>query len=793
MSVEAIQDAVDTLLASPNDELSPLLSFIFEDVILEESPSSPTSQATTSRSVSLDHAVKSSEFQAAAMLDILQKSADDREAEIKDICREYACELAGAANAAHHLEVQSKDLSSRLDANSAKLTSLRDEHIERNNKIQSLSACLDNIGDVRRVIDSAVRLLQQCVKAMNYVEDGDLYQAFDALDYMHRNDTILPLRGHVSLLTKQLKESMELKCTLEMNTWLAVARETATKVGTKAIDWARAASRRKDKLAKVRRAILRRLPTLEYSAAAAGMASKVLEIEAEFEHDLEQPWIGNSLDFTPVQHNIYFHEKLGGLEKFKEYYGENRRLQLSSDLAPPANALTKYMEGFGAGSTPDEIVEAYLKQLVGHFIIEYEVAQSLPSLDMVFSASSAWEAAAAGIKATVTLALEASVTVDDILAVKQSVLFACNALDRCSYSTATIRDSLVFAKDMLFQKLTSTLWDDEARKDELASAQDIIPPVVALLKEPLSKAAMFLKGLLTLGEALILLSQHRDRILEIIVADVFYQRMEQVAESIPDLLHWLGIVDRLACEVAKMDAIALNQLSFGEGSGDTEEVLHITSPNSCASLQHAEEAVEEAIIESFEAHLSSVFDQLQSTVDWAPPQMPRTGGIQSVEMSEAITQLKIFLKLVERANIREESAGRMLERAFASIADGFLAALLSPKVYGWNVYGLQRLLADIHALKAVAEKSCAPQHAAKAVEVPQHFCELLAFGKDEELLQKAHIDDESGGDGSAIDPAIAAELLDKYQELPAGAAVSKLKPLSKKAAANLARSFRKLV
>jgi hypothetical protein len=60
------------------------------------------------------------------------------------------------------------------------------------------------------------------------------------------------------------------------------------------------------------------------------------------------------------------HECLGQLPAFQEAYQRNRRLQLNSDLAPPAQFLDGY--------------QAFIAQLTGFFVIEDRVQRRCPAL-----------------------------------------------------------------------------------------------------------------------------------------------------------------------------------------------------------------------------------------------------------------------------------------------------------------------------------------------------------------------------------------------------------------------------
>jgi hypothetical protein len=71
------------------------------------------------------------------------------------------------------------------------------------------------------------------------------------------------------------------------------------------------------------------------------------------------PTPANDLSARLAGRCVQVHQCLGKLAQFQESYQRNRRLQLNSDLAPPANFAEDY--------------QPFIAQLAGFFIIEDRV------------------------------------------------------------------------------------------------------------------------------------------------------------------------------------------------------------------------------------------------------------------------------------------------------------------------------------------------------------------------------------------------------------------------------------
>ncbi|KAL4432419.1 hypothetical protein ABPG77_001718 [Micractinium sp. CCAP 211/92] len=273
----------------------------------------------------------------------------------------------------------------------------------------------------------------------------------------------------------------------------------------------------------------------------------------------------DSVDMTPLHRCLHIHACLGRLPQFTEYYIQNRRQQLTTDLTLSGDFLEHY--------------QAYLTQLVGYFLVEDAVARTAGwagaagaegHLDIVAQVDAAWDAAVAALKGVLEPAFRGATAAAAMLTVKDFLLLVCLALDHCGYHTVAIKEVMMGSRTKYQELLgaateaavqaavagdslaTVVEVDSAARAQELF-AQLALPPTFrpedASNKRPPFKAPFtpmvprlarairghivdtvaYLKGLLTAGEVVPATRQYRDRMLARIVVDALQKRVDAAA------------------------------------------------------------------------------------------------------------------------------------------------------------------------------------------------------------------------------------------------------------------------
>lgn len=125
---------------------------------------------------------------------------------------------------------------------------------------------------------------------------------------------------------------------------------------------------------------------------------------------------------------VYVHKRLRRMGHFREYYLEQRRLQMDSDLRPPGNFL--------------EVYQSYLAQVTGFFIVEDNVLRMTDGLITQQDVDGFWEMAITMLKSVVDSAFEGMNSAPAMLLVKDFLLLVCGGLSRCGYPAANLKEIL---------------------------------------------------------------------------------------------------------------------------------------------------------------------------------------------------------------------------------------------------------------------------------------------------------------------------------------------------------------
>ncbi|KAG2441077.1 hypothetical protein HXX76_003930 [Chlamydomonas incerta] len=138
------------------------------------------------------------------------------------------------------------------------------------------------------------------------------------------------------------------------------------------------------------------------------------------------------VDMQGLHRCVHIHRCLGRMPSLRRYYLQQRRLQITTDLAPPARFLEAY--------------QSYLAQVVGFFVVEDAVAAAAADLVTPDSAALLWEAAAASLRGVLGRALEEALgggaPASIMLLLKDFMLLVCSALGARGFVTAPVTELL---------------------------------------------------------------------------------------------------------------------------------------------------------------------------------------------------------------------------------------------------------------------------------------------------------------------------------------------------------------
>jgi hypothetical protein len=139
------------------------------------------------------------------------------------------------------------------------------------------------------------------------------------------------------------------------------------------------------------------------------------------------------IDMSGLHRCVHVHKMLGNLQSFKEYYYEQRHLQLLSNLTPPSSML--------------EAHRSYLAHIAGFFIIEEKVKQSTVNIIMAKELRGLWATAVASIKYAMDSGFTETDSTAAMLVIKDFVYLTASCLGSFQFDVSAIMASLTQYKD----------------------------------------------------------------------------------------------------------------------------------------------------------------------------------------------------------------------------------------------------------------------------------------------------------------------------------------------------------
>ncbi|GIM11364.1 hypothetical protein Vretimale_14890 [Volvox reticuliferus] len=153
------------------------------------------------------------------------------------------------------------------------------------------------------------------------------------------------------------------------------------------------------------------------------------------------------LRLPPIPRCVHIHRCTGRMAVLRRYYLDQRRLQITTDLAPPGNFLESY--------------QSYLAQVTGFFVVEDAVRTATPDLLSSDSVALLWDAAAGSLRAVLGRALEEALgggaPASIMLLLKDFMLLVCSALGTRGFVTAPLTELLTNSRLRYHDLLTASV------------------------------------------------------------------------------------------------------------------------------------------------------------------------------------------------------------------------------------------------------------------------------------------------------------------------------------------------
>ncbi|AEE82158.1 exocyst complex component sec15B [Arabidopsis thaliana] len=366
------------------------------------------------------------------LLHHLKFFARSKESEIEEVCKAHYQDFIHAVD----------DLKSLL----SDVESLKSALSDSNSKLQSVAApllsSLDSLVEAQTVsknVDLAIGAVTHCVRVMELVsranqhlQSGNFYMALKCVDsiesdFMEKTPSST-LKRMLENRIPAIRSYVERKVNKEFGDWLVEIRVVSRNLGQLAIGEASAARQREEELRiKQRQAEEQSRLSLRDCVYALNE-----EEDDEFGSGHEGSDGGSSgggllgFDLTPLYRAYHIHQTLSLGDTFKQYYYNNRDLQLTSDF-----------------------------QIAGFFIVEDRVLRTGGGLISKLEVETLWDTAVTKMCAVLEDQFSRMQTANHLLLIKDYVSLLGVSLRRYGYAVDSLLEVLSKHRDKYHELLLS--------------------------------------------------------------------------------------------------------------------------------------------------------------------------------------------------------------------------------------------------------------------------------------------------------------------------------------------------
>lgn len=331
------------------------------------------------------------------------------------------------------------DSNSRLQNVAVPLLTSLDSFVEAKNKCSNISLAISSLS-------TCVNVMELCSRANFHLAKSNFYMALKCLDSIENNfQDKTPSSTLKRMLEKQIpaiRVHIERKVSKEFGDWLVEIRVVSRNLGQLAIGQASAARQREEELR------IKQRQAEEQSRLSLRDCVYALEEEDGDEIDgiVDGSNGGNGtsgFDLTPLYRAYHVHQTLGLEDKFRQYYFENRKLQLTSDFQ--VSSMTPFLESH----------QTFFAQIAGFFIVEDRVLRTGGGLTTKMEVENLWDTAVSKMCSVLEDQFSRMQTANHLLLIKDYVSLLGVTLRRFGYPIDALLDVLSKHRDKYHELLLS--------------------------------------------------------------------------------------------------------------------------------------------------------------------------------------------------------------------------------------------------------------------------------------------------------------------------------------------------
>lgn len=332
---------------------------------------------------------------------------------------------------------------SKLQSVAGPLLSSLDAFVEARNVSRNVGLALDSV----RI---CVQLMELCSRANHHLTASNFYMALKCADSIER-DFInkMPSSTLRKMLEKQIpaiRSHIERKVNKEFGDWLVDIRVVSRNLGQLAIGQASSSRQREEELR------IKQRQAEEQSRLSLRDCVYTLEEEEDDEglgglgddgRDNYANGGNGGFDLTPLYGAYHIHRTLGLEDRFKQYYFENRKLQLTSDFQ--VSSMTPFLESH----------QTFFAQIAGFFIVEDRILRTGGGLISKIEVENLWETAVSKMCSVLEDQFSRMQTANHLLLIKDYVSLLGVTLRRYGYLVDSLLDVLSKHRDKYHELLLS--------------------------------------------------------------------------------------------------------------------------------------------------------------------------------------------------------------------------------------------------------------------------------------------------------------------------------------------------
>ncbi|KAK6780803.1 hypothetical protein RDI58_022987 [Solanum bulbocastanum] len=378
----------------------------------------------------------------------LRHFARSKESEIEDVCRAHYEDFITAVDDLRSLLSDVDSLKSSLSNSNSQLQSVAvpllttlDSFVEARNKCKNITLAIQSLR-------TCVQLVELCSRANRHLSENNFYMALKCVDSIERefmNKT--PSTTLRRMLEKQIpaiRSHIERRITKEFGDWLVEIRVVSRNLGQLAIGQASASRQREEELR------IKQRQAEEQSRLSLRDCVYALEEEDDdgfngISDDGKDGYSNGLLgfDLTPLYRAYHINQTLGLEDRFKKYYFENRKLQLTSDFQ--VSSMTPFLESH----------QTFFAQIAGFFIVEDRVLRTGGKLVSKMEVENLWDTAMSKMCSVLEDQFSRMQTANHLLLIKDYVSLLSVTLRRYGYPVEALLDVLSKHRDKYHELLLS--------------------------------------------------------------------------------------------------------------------------------------------------------------------------------------------------------------------------------------------------------------------------------------------------------------------------------------------------